>query len=72
MGDMADMVNNDIGDILFDYGGIKTCNICGESGLFWVNCGSKRCPEWRLSSDEGVHSCLTKVENIGDRHGTEK
>ena len=59
MGEMADWVNDngEIEELLYGYGGTKSCRCCGKDGLHWVNSGTRRNTRWLLADSLGIHQC---------------
>jgi hypothetical protein len=59
MGDMADFTNDQNPDApLYDYGGVKTCRCCKQTGFHWTNSGTTRAPRWVLVDFKGkLHNC---------------
>ena len=67
MGDMADMIIDDIMLAHWDNGGpdfeqpLKRCKYCGEDGLHWREDGYGK---WRLFDDRNnMHSCVSNKQN---------
>lgn len=53
--DYMEMAGEDDGDVLYPFGGSRTCRYCGFGPLSW---GQDENGKWRLGDDEhGVHKC---------------
>jgi len=44
---------------LYEYGGMKSCRRCGESGLSWMSVDGK----WRLGADGIEHRCKWEAKD---------
>jgi len=57
MGDMADFINDDDVDPMYDFRGTITCRHCQKDGLHWEQDDTGK---WVLYDEDGdVHNCPT-------------
>lgn len=49
-------------DILYEFGGTRTCRCCGQDGLIWEKTIKGK---WVLCGEKGIHQCPVKpLKNI--------